>query len=273
MVDPEDELTTPAPPPDFTVRYGELPDQVADVRLPAAAAPTPLVVVIHGGFWRARYDRTHAGPQCAGLAAAGYAVASLEYRRTGDGGGWPSTLDDVAEAVDVVPGLVAARAPTRVDVSRTVLVGHSAGGHLALWAASRHRLGVSSRWHRAGPPSALRGVVSLAGVTDLTAAALQQLGAGATQEFLGGEPDDVRDRYSDADPLRLAPTGVPTVLIHGTSDGEVPIEFSKRYTEAAGDDVSFVTIDGVGHYELIDPLSSAWLTILDQIERLASGPR
>ncbi|RIQ34967.1 alpha/beta hydrolase, partial [Jiangella rhizosphaerae] len=139
MRDPREVLTRAAPPPSLTVTYGELPDQVADVWLPAGKAGpmAPLVVVVHGGFWRAEYDRRHARPQCAGLAAAGYAVAAIEYRRAGAGGGWPATFDDAATALDTVPALVAdatAGGTARVDANRVVHVGHSAGAHLAVWA-------------------------------------------------------------------------------------------------------------------------------------------
>jgi acetyl esterase/lipase len=139
--------------PDLTLSYGPLPEHVVDVRLPApdaAAGPVPLVLVVHGGFWKAEWDRAHAAPQSAGLAAAGHVVATVEYRRVRmAGGGWPGTLDDVAQLADSVPALVAAALPGRVDPGRTVLVGHSAGGHLVTWAASRHRLPPSSPWHRA----------------------------------------------------------------------------------------------------------------------------
>jgi acetyl esterase/lipase len=116
--------------------YGARPDQIAEVVLPPATGPLPLVIVIHGGFWRAIYDRTHTAPQCVALARAGWAVAALEYRRVGGGGGWPETFADVAAGVDAVPEALG----SAIDPDRVVLMGHSAGGHLALWAAGRHRL-------------------------------------------------------------------------------------------------------------------------------------
>ncbi len=137
-VDPRAVLTRPAPEPDRTVAYGDAPDQVADLRLPAGAGPArPLVVVVHGGFWRAEYDRRHTGPLAAALAAHGYPVAQLEYRRTGQpGGGWPGTLTDVLTGVAELPVLAAEALPGRVSLAAPILVGHSAGGHLALYVAA-----------------------------------------------------------------------------------------------------------------------------------------
>ncbi len=191
-----------------TLSYGPLPEQVADLRLPAATGrPAPLVVVVHGGFWKDEWDRAHAGPQSDGLAAAGYVVATVEYRRVGGAGGWPATLDDVALLGDTLPGLVADAVGDRVDPSRTVLVGHSAGGHLAAWSAARHRLPPDSPWHRA---TALPvGVVSLAGVLDLGLSERLGLGGHAARALLGGSPDEQPDRYAAADPAGLLPTGVP----------------------------------------------------------------
>ena len=160
------DLSRVATAPDQTLHYGDLPDHVVDLRLPSTDAARPLVVVVHGGFWKAEYDRAHAGPQSAGLAHAGYVVATVDYRRVGQaGGGWPGTFDDLAALTDAVPSLVAAALPGRVDTTHTVLVGHSAGAHLAAWAAARHRLPEESPWHRAAPLDLP--VVSLAGVLDL----------------------------------------------------------------------------------------------------------
>lgn len=238
------------------------------MRLPPATTPAPLVVVIHGGFWRAAYDRGHTGPQCTALAARGFAVVAIEYRRTGGGGGWPTTFDDVALALDTVPGLVEDAAPDRVDAGRIAYVGHSAGGHLATWAASRHRLPESSPWRRPGPDPALRGVVSLAGVLDLAQAATAHLGDGATQVLIGGEPGDLPDRYALADPARLVPADVPTILIHGDDDAQVPIEISHRYAAVAGPMAEMVALPGVEHFAVIDPESGAWPTVVQHVTAL-----
>lgn len=268
-----DVLSRAARAPDLTVRYGPGADHVADVRLPEQADPRPLVVIIHGGFWRAQFDRAHAGPQSAGLADAGYVVATVDYRRVGQtGGGWPGTFDDIAALADAVPRLVAGAVVDRVDPARTVLVGHSAGGQLAAWAAARHRLPGDSPWHRARPFVA--GVVSLAGVLDLEMSEQLGLGGHAAAALLGGNPRQRPERYAAASPAALLPLGNRQVLVHGTEDEQVPVEMSRRYVERArahGDHVVLHELTGLGHFELIDPLSAAWPTVLDSVH-LAAVP-
>ena len=272
-------LSRPARPPDLTLAYGGLGEHVVDVRLPAGDAAAPVVIVVHGGFWGAEWDRAHAGPQSEGLADAGYVVATIEYRRVGmTGGGWPGTFDDVGLAVDSVPGLVAAATERVADPQAAVLVGHSAGGHLALWAASRHRLPSSSRWHRPSP-APVTGVVALAGMGDLTEAAHQGLGDDAAQALLEGTPSEVPNRYDEASPARRLPLGVRTALVHGRADAAVPVESCRtdaRTAAVAGDPVAWHELPGVGHFELIDPLSTAWPTVLTAVSWAArsatSGP-
>jgi acetyl esterase/lipase len=264
--DPRAVLTRPAPPPDVTVSYGGLPEQVADLRLPAAgpvdAGPRPLVVVVHGGFWRAGYDRAHTGPLAAALAGRGFPVAQLEYRRTGQpGGGWPGTFDDVAAGLTAVPRLAAEVARDRgvpVDPGPPVLVGHSAGGHLALWYAGT-------------APTRVRGVLALAPVADLAEAYRLDLDAGAVAALLGGGPADVPDRYAAADPARRPPS-IPTVIVHGDRDRQVPPGISRRYATAArvaGSAVRLVELSGVEHFGLIDPSSEAWPAVTEALHSLA----
>ena len=259
-------LTRPAPPPDLTLRYGDGAEQVVDVRLPRrGAGRRPLVVVVHGGFWRAAYDRGHTGPQASALADAGYAVAVPEYRRVGQpGGGWPGTFDDTAAWSDRLVDLVAdGLGQDVVDPERVVYVGHSAGGHLALWAASRHRLPETSAWHRPAPLP-VRGVVALAGVCDLHLAAELHLSDGATQDLMGGGPATVPERYAAADPSLLLPSGARSVLVHGVDDVNVPVSSSRAYEQrarAAGDPVELVELPGTGHFEVIDPLTTAWAAV------------
>ena len=247
-----------------TLSYGPLPEQVADLRLPAPTGrAAPLVVVVHGGFWRDEWDRAHAGPQSDGLAAAGYVVATVEYRRVGGGGGWPATLDDVALLGDTLPSLVADAVGDRVDRSRTVLVGHSAGGHLAAWSAARHRLPADSPWHRATTLPV--GVVALAGVLDLGLSVRLGLGGHAVRALLGGTSNEQPDRYAATDPAGLLPTGVRTALVHGTLDEDVPVEVSRSFRDAAtaaGDDVTLHELAGVDHMSLVDPASAAWPPVL-----------
>ncbi len=299
---PDDVLTRPAGPPDVVLRYGGLRDHVIDLRLPAPTdndAEPPVIVVIHGGFWREAFDRTHTGPQCEALVAAGYAVAAIEYRRTSTDtaahdttdaasrdttdaapdettGGWPATFDDVAAALDALPQLLDDATHGRADTSRIVLVGHSAGGHLALWAAARHRLAAGSPWQLEAPLPGLVGVVALAAVSDLVACYDQHLGNDAVVALLGGGPDQFPDRYAPTNPAGLLPSGVAAVLVHGVDDDRVPVSMSESYATAArvaGDDVTLVTVPDCGHFEVIDPLSTAWPAVLDAITRLAARGR
>jgi acetyl esterase/lipase len=265
----DDVLTRAAPPPDLTVSYGPGHDHVADVRLPSSAVPSsparlrpaPLVLFLHGGFWRAAYDRAHTGPLAAALAAVGFAVCTPEFRRTGQpGGGWPGTFDDIATAVDTLPGLVRDAAGADVISGQPVVVaGHSAGGHLALWTAARHRLPPDAPWHAEQPRIA--GVVALAAVSDLTACYAMRLGHGAVVPLLGGGPSQYRERYQMTDPMRLLPLGCPVRLIHGTADDVVPCSLSTGFLaqgRAAGDEVSLAELPGAGHFDVIDPLSDVW---------------
>lgn len=253
---PRDILTRPAPAPDHTVRYGTDPEHVVDVRLPDTQR-LPLIVLVHGGFWRAEYDRKHTGPLAVALAARGHAVATIEYRRVGQsGGGWTGTFDDVAAALEATRTL--AETAGVADADRPILVGHSAGGHLALWYASR-------------PAVPLRGVLALAPVADLTAAYRQGLGSGAVGELLGGGPTEVAERYDAADPMRSLPASAPTVLVHGLDDIQVPVDQSRAYAAAArraGGDVRLVELPDMEHFGLIDPLSRAWETVTLELDKL-----
>jgi acetyl esterase/lipase len=266
-------LVRSARPPDLTLRYGHDAGQVADVHLPSpeAARRTGIgggalfAVFLHGGFWRVQYGREHTAPLAEALARAGFAVCTPEYRRSGQrGGGWPGTFDDVAAAVDRLPGLVSEAVGGLVEPGRMVLAGHWAGGHLALWAASRHRLPAGSPWRRAEPQAGC-GVVALAAVCDLVACHELGLGQGAADALMGGGPQRFPDRYAAADPARLLPIGVPVRLVHGTADDRVPHEMSVDYAaraRAAGDlGTECALLPGAGHFDVIDPLSAAWGTV------------
>lgn len=244
-----------------SLRYGSHREQVADLLAPPGRSDLPLVIVLHGGFWRAEYDRGHSAPQCAALAGEGYAVAALEYRRVGGGGGWPETLLDVAAGVDELPRLVAELEPGLVDPARVVLMGHSAGGHLALWAASRHRVPPGAPGHRAEPPP-VRGVISLAGVASLGWAVAAGLGDGAVEAFVGAAPEsDPEHRFAAADPARLLPIGLRAICVHGGLDEHVPPDCSAAYVAAAleaGDPAELHVLEWEEHFAVISPGSRAW---------------
>ncbi|QNN54646.1 alpha/beta hydrolase family protein [Nocardioides mesophilus] len=257
-VDPRDVLTRQAALPEVVLRYAGHRDGIIDVHVPEAArdgGPVPLVVLVHGGFWRAGFDRLHNRPMARALVEEGYLVAAVEYRRVGPPpaeGGWPTTGTDVEAAVLALPGLLDGLG---LAATTTSLVGHSAGGHLVLWLASR-------------PGVTADRVVALAPVADLRAAARERLGDGATQDLLGGGPDEVPERYADADPLTLLDPGTAPpgriVLVHGTDDDVVPVSQS-RSLAAALPDVGLRELPGAGHFEVIDPLSTAWPTVLDAL--------
>ena len=257
VVDSREVLSRRAAPPDVVVRYGDRADQICDLRLPPATG-APLVVLLHGGFWRAAWDRTHLRPMADALVGAGHAVAMPEYARTGDGGGWPATFEDVSRAVAAVPELATEAVRGAVDPAKVVLAGHSAGGQLALWCAGR------------GLPAAHGGVVALAPVADLAEAFRLDLDGGAVLELMGGGPDQVPDRYERADPCQLPAPSTPVVLVHGRADAYVPVDLSRRY--AAHSRAELHLLDGVGHFDLIDPLSAAWPTVLEAITDLSGRP-
>jgi acetyl esterase/lipase len=250
-----------APPADPVVhRYGAHPDQFVEVTLPAAAAPAPVAVVLHGGFWRSKYRVDMARPLAASLAAAGWAAVAVEYRRVGSAGGWPGTLDDVAAALDRLPELPEA---DRLRLDDVTVIGHSAGGQLAAWAAGRGRLPDGAPG--AHPRLRVTAAVLQAGVLDLALAHEQGLGRGAVAEFLGGPPDEVPERYAAADPVRLLPTGAAVLCVHDASDDDVPVSQSERYAAAAvaaGDPAEVRVLPG-DHMALIDPGSPHWRVVLD----------
>jgi acetyl esterase/lipase len=254
----DDILTLPSPPADRRIPYGSYPNQFLDLRMPtgkSSMSAPPLVINIHGGFWRARYDLNHAGHICAALARRGIATANVEYRRVGNpGGGWPGTFGDICSAFEF---LVTRAEEHNIDAGRILIMGHSAGGELALCLAAREKR--------------ITGAIALAGVVDLHAAYELYLSNDAVAEFLGGSPKKVPKRYREADPMQLS-VKVPQFLFHGSADNEVPPDFSRAYVAAKKklsglkkESVRLVEIAGAGHYELIDPRTSAWLEVEETV--------
>lgn len=221
-----------------------------------------MAVVLHGGFWRDRYDRHLMDALCDDLAGAGLPAWNLEYRRLPTGG-WPGTFADVAAGIDALAGLGLDRQPDAV-----VTIGHSAGGHLALWAAARPGLPPDAPGAR--PGIRVTHAVSQAGVADLRRAAGLGLGAGAVKDLLGGGPGEVPERYALASPAQRLPLGVPQLLVHGQRDDTVPVELSRLYARAAaasGDDVELSVEEHTGHYEHLDPGSAIWGAVRDWLDR------
>lgn len=250
------------------IAYGDKAQQFGDLRLPAGVGPHPVVIGIHGGYWRARYGLTYYGHICAAITAAGIATWNIEYRRIGDpGGAWPGTFTDVAAATDFLRALATQYG---LDLDRVVVVGHSAGGHLACWLAGRHNILSESSLYTPDPLP-LAGVVSLAGVVDLRRAFALGLSDNATGLLMGGSPADYPDRYGAGSPYDLLPLGARQFLLHGTADTNVPLELSERYVRRAstkGDPATLLTLPDVGHFELVDPASQVWSTVLSMTTAL-----
>jgi acetyl esterase/lipase len=241
--DSHDILSDPPPPvAQARLAYGPEPLQFGDLRAPARDGPHPLAVVIHGGFWKANFNLIHTGHLCAALCDVGVMTWNVEYRRVGDpGGGWPGSFEDVSGAIRF------ARTLAGVDPARIVLVGHSAGGHLALLAAAPARLPV----------------VAIAAVSDLVGWQTPQ-----SEAFLAGAEPAV------ASPLHALPLALRQVLVHGTDDDVVPLRLSEAYVaaaRAAGDDATLVRLDGAGHFEPVDPVTSEWQQVRDAVVGVLSG--
>ncbi len=263
-------MSAPAPvPAPRLVRYGDAPSQRGELLLPGNARP-PVACLLHGGFWRVAYGNEQMTAVARDLVARGFAVWNVEYRRLGEaGGGWPGTFLDVAAALD---HLAAIAAELPLDLARVALVGHSAGGHLALWAASR---GTRPDGPAPAPRVNAAAVVGQAAVSDLARGHALGLSRGVVGELLGGAPGERPERYAAASPLARLPLGVPQLLVHGTEDDTVPVGLSRAYARAAreaGDPCELAEIAGMGHMEFLDPACEAHaVTVAWLGARLAPG--
>lgn len=247
----EDILSQPQPPPDERIAYGVDPNQFLEMRLPRAKGPHSALLNIHGGYWRAKYDLAHAGHLCQALRAAGIATLNLEYRRVGhNGGGWPGTFEDVRSAYRFVQQ---EHSRFHLDLNRLVVMGHSAGGQLALCLAAHE--------------TSVRRAISLAGVVDLKKAAALHLSNDAVAEFLGGQPDAVQDHYREADPMELSIPQAREWLLHGREDDTVPPEFSRDYVmqKKASESVQLLEIPHAGHFDLINPAAEAFQQVTSTV--------
>ena len=266
------------PKADLRLAYGPLPLQFGDLWLPqggTAKQRWPVLVFLHGGWWRAEYGLGYAGFLCEAMRALGVAVWSVEYRRVGDeGGGWPGTMQDVAMGFDHVAKL-AATYP--LDLQRVVAAGHSAGGQLAFWLAGRHHIPHNSVLAEPQPNAlrssvALHGVVALAGAVDLRLTIdlggwLRFTNGGpGVRALMGGDPQQVPDRYAAANPGQLLPLSVPQALVQGSDDDQIPPQLPQRWAENArrqGDAVEVTIVPGADHFDVVDPQSKAWAVSRD----------
>ena len=262
-------------------RYGPAPTGFGDLRTPSGSGPHPVVILVHGGYWRARYSLDLMDGLGDDLARRGIASWNIEYRRLGDpGGGWPGTFRDVAAAAERLRDLAADH---NLDLTRVVTIGHSAGGHLALWLAARRRVPVGTLGDGEGSaltgPAVLplAGVVGQAGVADLTEGWRRKLSSDVIAELLGGTPNTVPERYAAADPALLLPLGLPQALVHGQADDIVPIAISRDYAAAAaraGDPAHFRVVPGADHFDIINPTTTAWAAIIEELRAILAplGP-
>jgi acetyl esterase/lipase len=257
-VSAEDILTKPQAPPDERVPYGADPNQFVEVRLPRTKGSHPVLLNVHGGYWRAKYDLMHAGHLCEALRATGIATFNIEYRRVGnEGGGWPGTFADIRSAYRFIQQ---DHQRFGLDLNRLVVMGHSAGGQLALCLAAHE-------------PS-LHNAISLAGVLDLRKAYTLHLSNDAVVDFLGGKPDAVPEHYREADPMELSIPHCRQWLLHGGEDDTVPPEFSRDYVlqkKKAGESVRLIEIAHAGHFDLIDPASDAFKQVADTVLLAVAG--
>jgi acetyl esterase/lipase len=246
-----------------TLRFGPTSDQEGDLHLPRSARP-PVVCLLHGGFWKMPYGRDQFTAVAEDLAARGYAAWNLEYRRLGTpGAGWPGTMEDVAVGVDFLAELESRG--ISLDLARVAVVGHSAGGQLALWAAGR-------RGGRVNVAAAL----ALAPVADLARAYEERVGGLVVADLLGGPPAERPEALRAASPLARLPLGVPQVVLHGALDDVVPVAHSRDYVRAAcqaGDAAVFEELPGTGHMEFLDPAGTAHRRVVHWLGQLPGTGR
>ena len=275
LMTPEELASLPTQPPDQRIAYGTDSSQYGELRVPTGPGPHPVVVLVHGGCFKAAYAQaSYFGQVGDALKAKGIATWNIEYRRLGQpGSGWPGTYLDVAHGVDYLRSLASLH---KLDLRRVVIVGHSAGGHLAMWAAARPRVPKGSPLYVANPLS-VRGVVDLAGPVDMTAHIRKYEGLcrdSVITTLLGGTPSTVAERYAQVSPMALLPLGVPQVIAIGTYEDFVPRELVDAYATAAakaGDSVRTLFFPGAGHFEIASATQWTWPRVETAIRALLDG--
>lgn len=272
---PHEFQALPTQEPDHQLAYGDDPAQIGHLRVPPGDGPFPVVVLIHGGCWREPFaNLRELGPIGDKLKVEGVATWNIEYRRLPQpGSGWPGTYLDIAKGVDHLRELAG---PYKLDLDRVVIVGHSAGGHLAMWAASRSRLKPESAVYTANPIKP-KGVINLAGTMDMSVN-IENMEAGCQapviHEMLGGSPADVPERYAESSVFKLVPVGVPQVMLWGEHEQFIPRPFAQAHVDAAtraGDQAELLIVPGVGHFEIATTLEPSWPTLRGAIASLLDG--
>ncbi len=263
----------PLPPKSEHIAYGKSALQFGELRLPAGKGPFAVVLIVHGGCWLNSFDYGHITRLSQAFADAGIAAWTIEYRRLGDaGGGWPGTFNDVGSGADHLRAL-AKKHP--LDLKRVVALGHSAGGHLALWLATRDTLPQKNNKPSAlyaANPLKLAGVVPLAAISDLEAYSTGPKNScnSVVEKLMGGTPAAVAERYAQGSPRQRLPLKIPAWLIHGDQDSIVPLKQSEDFVAAAqAPGVRLTTVAGAGHFELVSAQSSTWPMVLAAVKELS----
>lgn len=260
-------LIRPAPAADQRIAYGSNEFQYGDLRVPKTAGKHPVAIVIHGGCWMAQYGLGYMGHISAALTEAGFATWNIEYRRVGNpGGGWPGTFEDTAKATDYLREIADKYS---LDLNQVIAVGHSAGGHLALLLGARPQFKKDNPLYSANPLK-LRGVVSLAGITDL-----RRTGTACDKEiiqFTGGEAKDKAAIYDQASPINLLPLGVKQKIVQGDADTIIPPAMATDYIAAAqkkkDSNVELISVKNADHFNIVDPQAAAWAAVLEAAKSL-----
>lgn len=257
----DDLLALPAAPPDAELTYGDDAEQFGHLYLPNTPGPYPVIVLLHGGCWRSGVDLSYFGQGARALSEKGIAVWNLDYRCVGNGGGWPNTFLDVAMGTDFLREIASKYA---LDLDRVIAMGHSAGGHLALWLAARSSLKPQDELFSQSP-LVMQGVVSLAGIPDLTEAHRQGVCKEMPSALIGALPEEKPERYRQASPAALLPVSTPQVLVQGVRDETVPLAYVEAYWTRARryDRVDLVPLEQTGHYEIVVPGTWQWEQVVN----------